>query len=135
MRTVAERAVDEYGSDSNHPLWHRGHWGFQYYMMERGSRPWDFQVRRGAVGDRVAIPDNNCNFVCDTPWKTRELKRFTATACPWLTTMHYAAGAGFYAESWGPLPFAFAVVPPEQCTIEEFTAPAPLKLKKKKPSS
>lgn len=37
MRAVAEQAVDEYGSDPNHPLWHRGHWGFQYYMMERAG--------------------------------------------------------------------------------------------------
>jgi hypothetical protein len=34
--------------------------------------------------------------------------------CPWLSTMQKQMGAGFYSDVWGPLPFAFGFVPPEQ---------------------
>ena len=39
--------------------------------------------------------------------------------------MHSVVGAGFYAQFSGPLPFAFAAVPDEGYTVEEFIGPPP----------
>jgi hypothetical protein len=36
---------------------------------------------------------------------------------PWLATMNLQVGAGFYADVFGPLPFAFGRVPPERFTV------------------
>ena len=106
-------------------VWFEGHWGFQYYMMENGGVPWDYNRRGGRLGDRIIFPENNYYVGFEIPWRTRIVERRTWPAARWVTTMHPYVGAGFYAQFSGPLPFAFAAVPDEGFVVSEFVSREP----------
>ena len=95
-------------------LWFEGHWGFQYYMQAAGAWPVDSSRLKLVPGDRVVVPDQNSNAE-PLPAKIATLEQLLAVAAfPWLTTLNTQAGAGFYSDRWGPLPFAFGIIPPEK---------------------
>lgn len=87
-------------------LWFQGHWGFQYYMEAGGARALDRAAPAGRPGDYVVVPSDNTAI-----WNMA-LGTFTLggnidiTVPPGLATMQATAGAGFYADAIGPLPFA-----------------------------
>jgi 4-amino-4-deoxy-L-arabinose transferase-like glycosyltransferase len=118
------RAASEITADFRtiKPLWFAGHWGFQFYMMEHGAEPWDGKNDVGKPGDLIAIPDNNCNMAA-LNWDTEVVTRYVDPARALVTAMHYHRAAGFYAEIWGPLPFTFGPVPPEQFRVERLLKP------------
>ena len=57
----------------------------------------------------------NNKFVLSSQWVRQP-------AFPWLATMDYRLGAGIYSYLWGPLPFAFGLVPPYPYLIYTFDA-------------
>jgi Dolichyl-phosphate-mannose-protein mannosyltransferase len=98
-------------------LWFEGHWGFQHYMEARGASPLDVRRSRLTTGDRIAIPDNNSNLFALPPDTVTPRTWMDFAVFPFLTTLSPDLGAGFYADIWGPLPFAFGRVPPERYLV------------------
>ncbi len=108
-------------------VWFEGHWGFQYYMERLGGKPLDVNTTSLAAGDIVVIPFNNTSLY-QLPDRSVPLSRtIEFSPFPFLTTMNYLAGAGFYADVWGPLPFVIGKAPPERYLI--YTVRSPLQIR------
>ncbi len=114
-RTAAADIDARYRQRKDH-LWFVGHWGFQYYMEARGFTELD-RATRLHRGDLLIVPNNNTNVPPLEPKMFLEAARLEYVACPILTTMHAAVGAGFYASVWGPLPFVFGAIPAERYDV------------------
>jgi len=113
-RDAAWELVDAYGG-AGRDVWFQGHWGFQYYAQARGAKP----LQRGEAlppGAIILAPRNNSYL---WPLDAPMLAKRTFEGPAWCATMNSAVGAGFYASTWGPLPFAFGAVPPETYTVYE----------------
>lgn len=123
VRNVAEQAGAKYGQGPN-KLWFQGHWGFQYYMERAGASPVDFKSSPLNFGDVVAVPSNNTNLLPPDPKKSFLLETLSAPRRVAITTMEQPAGAGFYSSVWGPLPFAFGVIPQESVSIYQLGSPS-----------
>lgn len=113
----AARAVAARPRGPGSILWFQGHWGFQYYLQEAGGRPLDRRVSRVGPGDVVVIPANNTNLFpipreAVQGWEVLEFP----VAGP-AATMSGPAGAGYYSDVWGPLPFALGPAPPERYLV------------------
>jgi len=81
-------------------------------MEEWGAKPLDTD-RPVKNGDVIILPVNN-SYSLELPKEvTRPLFTMQFPVCPWISTMHLQSGAGFYADMWGPLPFAFGPAPQE----------------------
>jgi len=110
----AARMIHAEFNDYPRTLWFQGHWGFQYYMESLGGKALDFNNSLLQKGDIIVVPVNNTNI---RPLR-REICVFAGKRqlmpCRWLGTMQTRLGAGFYADVWGPLPFAVGAVPPEE---------------------
>jgi hypothetical protein len=98
-------------------VWFQGHWGFQYYMELAGGRAIDVNKSRFAPNDIVVVPANNTNLFPMPPEWSKFISTIEVPSSGWITTMHTQLGAGFYADVWGPLPFAVGDVPPERYDI------------------
>lgn len=102
---------------SNHTIWYQGHWGFQYYMDEIGAKHTKTTGIDVTDGDYFVSPYYNTAMhnlhtdIVRQHWYLR-LQPFK-----WLTTWNPQVGAGYYADSWGPMPFVFTRVPPEQFIV------------------
>jgi hypothetical protein len=94
-----------------------GHWGFQYYMERFGFHPVDFDSYRAERGRVVVIPENNSNLESIPPEFVESQSSFSFDMNTGVTTTSDSMGAGFYADVWGPLPFAFGRVPAELYTV------------------
>jgi hypothetical protein len=114
-RTGALKAHASYGTGKN--VWFLGHWGFQYYMQKAGGKPVDAEQFRPTVGDVVVVPETNTNLFSLPEWPV--LGVLEIPTARWISTMNFQLGAGFYADVFGPLPFAIGPVPPERFTILE----------------
>jgi 4-amino-4-deoxy-L-arabinose transferase-like glycosyltransferase len=109
-------------------LWFQGHWGFQYYLDQAGAWALDAKHLRLKSGDTLALPMNNEAF----PLNLKDLVlqgTFSGSGPRWFSTWNTPIGAGFYASSWGPLPFAVGRTRPEIVSVYvlEPAAPAPTK--------
>jgi 4-amino-4-deoxy-L-arabinose transferase-like glycosyltransferase len=97
-------------------LWFQGHWGFQYYMEQAGAWALDAKHLRLKPGDTIALPMNNDAFPLDL--KNMILQgTFSGSGPRWFSTWNTQIGAGFYASSWGPLPFAAGRTRPEIVSV------------------
>jgi 4-amino-4-deoxy-L-arabinose transferase-like glycosyltransferase len=123
VRQSAQETSAKYGNET---LWFQGHWGFQYYMEQLGATPLDFARSPLKRGDHFALPVNNTNLLPPKPEMAKALEIFSVPGPRLLATMNQASGAGFYASVWGPLPFAFGRVTPEQvCVFVLLVEPPP----------
>jgi 4-amino-4-deoxy-L-arabinose transferase-like glycosyltransferase len=104
-------------------LWFEGHWGFQWYAEGLGMQPVDFRRSVLLPGDVVVIPVRGSNVMPLWPEGVLEVRVDRWPQMGGLATMSHAAGAGFYSDAWGPLPFAFGEVPPEEYQVEAILAP------------
>lgn len=86
-------------------LWFQGHWGFQYYLEERGGKPLEWNNLHIAAVDSIAFPFNNSGLRFMPEDKFAVAEEFSYTPSPIVYTMTLGPGAGFYASEWGPLPF------------------------------
>jgi 4-amino-4-deoxy-L-arabinose transferase-like glycosyltransferase len=101
-----------------------GHWGFQYYMQSHGVQPVDLHGFRFDPGLMIVIPENNTNIFGLPPGLSVSQQVIEVKTNLWMSTMRQEVGAGFYTSGWGPLPFAFGVVPPERYHLVTLLAPA-----------
>lgn len=112
-RSAAEtisKSFENYKGD----IWFQGHWGFQYYMESNGHKALDFKHSKPASGDIIIVPSNNC-FSWNLPQKDFLLSQtFQVEPLRWLATMNLSLGAAFYADVWGPIPFAVGPVDVEK---------------------
>jgi 4-amino-4-deoxy-L-arabinose transferase-like glycosyltransferase len=117
---TARRAASEINNNyGNKPInrWFQGHWGFQYYMELGGGKAVDMRKFRFYRGDIMVIPSNNTNLFYVPEQYINLVQTITLPSFPWLATMNSTVGAGFYADIWGPLPFAIGKVPPEKYDV------------------
>lgn len=115
---VARSAEGRTGS-----LWFFGHWGFQHYMEAVGGKPVDAATSRLLPGDAVAVPSNNTNQRSVPEEWIASRETIDLGGPRWVTTMHPALGAGFYASEFGPLPYGFGSPPPELYELIRIGAP------------
>jgi hypothetical protein len=102
-REAAQAIVRTHGNTAR-PLWFQGHWGFQYYMEQRGAKAYDRMQSLIYPGDVMVAPENNTNVFVDIMEQGTPLQIMQFTPTGFLTTMHYK-GAGYYSSVFGPLPF------------------------------
>lgn len=107
-RRVSAYVRDKYIS-KEHTTWFAGHWGFQYYMQEFGARSAD-TLSRPAPGDIFIVPGNNTNNFWPRLEDVRSRGILEVPLGTGLTTMNFELGAGFYSDTFGPLPFAVGTV-------------------------
>jgi 4-amino-4-deoxy-L-arabinose transferase-like glycosyltransferase len=123
-RDVAAEIRDTCG-DSVDTVWFQGQWGFQYYMEEAGCRVVDVKRTQIRPGDVLAVQMTNTNEFDPRGKGIRHLRTITRTPCAWMTTMNPSAGAGFYTEQWGALPFRLGPAPPDEYHLFEAGFPRP----------
>jgi hypothetical protein len=124
----AARALAARHATGANSLWFMGHWGFQYYAEALGMRAVDFRGTRLQPGDVVVMPHGNV-FVGPPALRAlehaahslRPLPTLAVAGPAWLATHDGRAGAGFYSDRWGPLPFAFAPIGPDVYRVFEAT--------------
>jgi hypothetical protein len=115
-RLAAQYVRDHAGADPANASF-EGHWGFQYYMQRLGFHPVDFASYRVNSGQVIVIPENNCNMESMPPEFVESQSSFSFDSNTGVTTTSSSMGAGFYADVFGPLPFAFGRVPAERYTV------------------
>lgn len=108
-------------------IWFEGHWGFQYYMERLGGKAIDVQGSSLSPGDHVAIPFNNTSLYQLPENSVPQTGSIQRSPFPFLSTMNFLVGAGFYADVWGPLPFVIGKIPPEKYLL--YTVSAPLEIR------
>jgi hypothetical protein len=87
-------------------------------MEQRGAKPVDVEKSQLASGDRVVVPSTNTNIYPMPDW-AKPIDVIDVPSSRWLATMNTAVGAGFYADVFGPLPFAVGSIAPERFTVYE----------------
>jgi 4-amino-4-deoxy-L-arabinose transferase-like glycosyltransferase len=93
-------------------LWFQGHRGFQYYLQKYGALPVDFSASVLRPGDILIIPSNGNTLVAPSEEDFEPMDGLECRSFPWLTTVHWSTGAGFYGAG-GLLPFVFGTAPKE----------------------
>ena len=123
IRQTALQTCAKYASARN-TLWFQGHWGFQYYMEASGALALDLKHSILKPGDILAIPENNTALFPVNPDNATLRDKIIVPSPALLATWSGAVGAGFYAATPGPLPFAFGSVPPESVSVYVMKTPA-----------
>ena len=89
-------------------VWILSHWGFQYYMENRGAKilGWD-NIGKLRAGDWVINTRTaHSNFIPQQVWAHLQLQEEIHSRSSWpVRLMNQVSGAGWYAQMWGPLPF------------------------------
>lgn len=111
VTVIREKTINEKSQ-----IFFRGHWGFQYYMQGAGFTAADEVNSDFRAGDMVVSPENNSEYAAIPPQFDLILAQPVVQVLSHhhLATMESMMGAGFYSAYWGPLPFAFGNVSPEQ---------------------
>lgn len=112
VRSTARAVTARYGTGAG-TLWFDGNWGYQYYMEQGGASGVDIKQPQLKAGDILALPLNNSVLRQPDPERATLQDAITAPGDAWFTTMSATCGAGFYAATHGPLPFALGRIPPE----------------------
>jgi len=93
----------------NGEVYFPNHWGFQYYMEKKGFQLLVPGVVQPKVTDLVVAAEHASGpstWLNDVPGA--KLSRVRSSDWPLrLHTMNFWAGAGFYSNIWGPLPYGF----------------------------
>ena len=98
-------------------VWFEGHWGFQYYMEQWKAKPVDWDQRGIISSDLLILALGNTNVSLTPPVPTTGPPEQVNYPQFLLATMSPEMRAGFYSSIWGPLPWAFARIPPERYLI------------------
>ncbi len=114
MASVAKSAADTLTSEFNRQnparrtLWFEGHWGFQYYMEKNGAKAIDFYESPVKADDVLVVPINNADLQAP-PADVSLLRKLEFPIAVPITVMNRTTQAGYYAHSWGSLPFVFGL--------------------------
>jgi hypothetical protein len=119
----AARRLAEQLSGLPGTVWFQGHWGFQYYAQRAGFLPLDYRHPAIETGDAIIKPEGITNPIALPPGTVELTRSIELEPFPCLSTMSLAIGAGFYADVWGPLPYAFGRVPREQYRVYRALVP------------
>ena len=109
-RTSARQVCDRYSS-RNTTTFSQGHWGFQYYAMKAGAVELDVVHSALDKGDILVLPLANTNLFRIPADHLDMMEPVSTPVNSSLATMTIKAGAGFYSEAAGPLPYAIADTP------------------------
>jgi hypothetical protein len=86
-------------------------------MQEFGFSPVDVRTYKVQTGNILVIPENNTNT---TPVQSQFIESRSMRSTDvnvGLTTVRARMGAGFYSDTFGPLPYSFGSVPPERYAL------------------
>jgi 4-amino-4-deoxy-L-arabinose transferase-like glycosyltransferase len=123
VRQSAEEALAKYGSAAG-TVWFEGHWGFQYYAQLAGGKAMDAdQLELFQSKDVLLVPVGNSNLLPLDSGIIASQDSFTIPGPAYLATWNPDIGAGFYATTGGPLPFAFGKAAPEKTGVLGLYAP------------
>jgi 4-amino-4-deoxy-L-arabinose transferase-like glycosyltransferase len=111
---IAAKTIHEIFANETGKIWFQGHWGFQYYMEAAGGEAFNFKNPHASPRDIIVVPTNNTNLQPMPEELFMKDKLLEFDLLRWAGTMNYPLGAGFYADIWGPLPFAIGEVEPER---------------------
>jgi hypothetical protein len=96
-----------------HNITFEGHWGFQYYMEQKGFEP----MRRNPLvlktNEAFLVPLQNTSLFRLPDNLAATEAEFHFTPAKWISIQNTEAGAGYYSDAWGPVPFVFGPAPPE----------------------
>lgn len=116
FRSAAYQLSKDFGGP-NHTLWYQGHWGFQYYMDKVGGKHTRTTGIDVSDGDFFVSPFYNTAMHNLHSGIVRNTWYLKMPQFGWLTAWNPQVGAGYYADSWGPMPFVITRVPDEQFVI------------------
>ncbi len=94
-------------------VWFEGHWGFQYYMQQRGFPQFDLPSATLRPGDLLVVRDGDANTISPPSKFVGSDERLETRLHQPIATMYPEMEAGFYASHYGMLPFVFGAVPKE----------------------
>ena len=114
---IAVERIERERVGEEETVWFQGHWGFQYYMEERGARAVDVRTARPRDGDLMVLPQNNTRVVGVLPEAIASREWVEVDVPAVASTMHKKRGAGFYSSGYGPLPFTFGRAPQERYEV------------------
>jgi len=96
-----------------HDIAFEGHWGFQYYMEQLGGEPFKRKPLVLKSNQAIVVPLNNTSLFRLPDNLVETNAEFNFTPAKWLCLQNSRAGAGYYSDGWGPIPFVFGPAPPE----------------------
>ena len=73
--------------------------------------------------DIMIMPLNNTNVQALPEGAVESIRIMEVPVGPWLSTLQDDVGAGFYATVFGPMPYVFGRIPPEQYGIKRIVRP------------
>jgi hypothetical protein len=89
-------------------------------MEEAGAKPLDVYASEVSAGDLLFVPTQNTNVEMPRKGDVEWVGKLETTPCRWLGVLNAFAGAGYYSDHWGPLPFVFGRVLPEEVWVFSF---------------
>ncbi|MDX1386083.1 MAG: glycosyltransferase family 39 protein [bacterium] len=105
-------------------IWFTGHWGWQYYLESYGAKPLPYvplENTGALVGDLILtskLASSHKIHPTVTPLLKRKGYLFPQKDVL-FRTMNDQGRAGFYSDSWGPLPFTVSNAPLERFAVYE----------------
>jgi len=90
-----------------HRVWYVGHWGFQWYAEKAGARYFTSTPPYPAIGDLVVSSVNSEPSLEVEEMDALVRLRRIEDRSPGGRIMSREAGAGFYSNFWGYLPWAW----------------------------
>jgi len=116
---TAAHSIHEKTRDWPGNVWLEGHWGFQHYIESAGGvKALDYEKPSLNKGDLVIIPGNNTNTKLLYKHMALFKNEYAFDVAKMLSTMNIGAGAGFYSDLLGPLPFAVGYTPEKYYVYE-----------------
>ena len=107
-RHAADLIASKYAPPEHHLVF-QGHWGFQYYLQNKGFQPLDVWKDSIVPGTLIVIPANNDIYELP-PEATQLIEVLELQPNRHLSTLNRNVGAGFHTDFWGPLPFSVGAV-------------------------
>ena len=104
-RDAARRIVATYQHGDRQRVWYMSHWGFHYYLQQAGLAPLDVRGARLAAGDIYVQPQVASGRAGMIDPVIELVETLEVPAARLGSTASSVAGAGFYSQMIGPLPF------------------------------
>jgi hypothetical protein len=92
---------------AGHRVWYAGHWGFQWYAERAGARFFPIRPPFPRIGDLVVSSWNSEPHIVPEEMDALVRLHRIEDRSPGGRVMDRAAGAGFFSNSWGYLPWAW----------------------------